>query len=138
MKIVDMLDKSISYTVIAEKFGIGKSTVGDIKKNREKFLKFKSEMVAMGMKKKAKVMRLTYDKQLDQVVYIWFKQKRMQSVPVTGPLLCTKALEISKTMHGETAFTASEGWKWRFCNRHGIRQLSVQGEKLSSDKEEAD
>ena len=64
MKIVDMLDKFISYTVIAEKFGIGKSKVGDIKKNREKFLKVKSEMVTMGMKKKAKV-RLAYDKQLD-------------------------------------------------------------------------
>ena len=71
-------------------------------------------------------------------MYVWFKQKRMQGVPVTGPLLCAKALEISKTMHGETAFPASEGWKLRFCNRHGIRQLSVQGEKLSGDKEEAD
>jgi hypothetical protein len=30
------LDKSVSYTVIGEQFGIGRSTVGDIKKNREK------------------------------------------------------------------------------------------------------
>ena len=33
---------------------------------------------------------------------------------------------------------ASEGWKWRFCQPHGIRQLSLQGEKLSADTEAAD
>ena len=30
-------------------------------------------------------------------------------------------------------FQASRGWLWRFCNRHGIRQLSLQGEKVSSN-----
>lgn len=35
MKILDMLDKSVSYNIIAEKFGIGKSTVSDLKKNKE-------------------------------------------------------------------------------------------------------
>ena len=40
VKIVELLDKSVSYSVIAEKYGIGKSTVSDINKNREnpKFL----------------------------------------------------------------------------------------------------
>lgn len=43
-----MLDKSASYTVIAERFGIGKSTVGDIKKNREKILKLKLKWAIWG------------------------------------------------------------------------------------------
>ena len=30
-------------------------------------------------------------------------------------------------------FVASNGWLWRFSQRHGIRQLLMQGEKLSSD-----
>ena len=62
----------------------------------------------------------------------------MKNVPITGPFLCAKVLELSKTLNGETKFHASEGWKWKFCQRHDIRQLSVQGEKLSSDKAEAD
>ena len=37
MKVLDMLDKSVSYSIIAEKFGIGKSTVSDVKKTRRKF-----------------------------------------------------------------------------------------------------
>ena len=31
-------------------------------------------------------------------------------------------------------FVASDGWLWRFSKRHGIRKLSLQGEKLSADK----
>lgn len=31
-----------------------------------------------------------------------------------------------------TNFKTSEGWKWAFCKRHGIRKLSFQGEKLSA------
>ena len=32
-----------------------------------------------------------------------------------------------------TTFTASDGWLWRFGQRHGIRQFTLQGEKLSAD-----
>ena len=55
-------------------------------------------------------------------------KKQMEAVPVTGPLLCAKAPDLSKTFNGEMKFLASEGWKWRLCQRHGIHQLSVQGE----------
>lgn len=48
VKIVEMLDKFVSYPVIAEKFGNGKSTIGDIKKNREKTLKFQCEYLTWG------------------------------------------------------------------------------------------
>ena len=34
VKVLDMLDKSVSYSIIAEKFGIGKSTVSDLKKKQ--------------------------------------------------------------------------------------------------------
>lgn len=131
VKVLDKLDESVSYRVIAEKFGIENSTVSNLKKNNERIRSFQREMIDMGIKKRAKTMRLGDDKKLDQALYLWFKQKRMEGVPVTSPLLCAKALQLSKTLNGETVkFHASEGWKWRFCQRHGIRQLFVQGEKL--------
>ena len=126
LKDIELLDKSVSYSVICEKYGIGKSTVGDIKKNRQKILQFRSTMVDMGMSRKVIVM----------AVYIWFKQKRMEGVPISG---AEKVVDFSETLNGEeSGFKASEGWKWQFCRRHGIRQLSMQGEKLSADKEAAD
>lgn len=56
-----------------------------------------------------------------------------------------KALELHKKLwelRGEDEhmkeFVASDGWLWRFCRRHGIRQLSLQGEKLLADKPAAE
>lgn len=72
------------------------------------------------------------------IVYLWFVQKRSESMPVSGPLLCEKANLFHQLLHSddeEPSFTASSGWLWRFCARHGIRQLSLQGEKLSADAE---
>ncbi len=37
--------------VTAERFGVGKSTISDIKKNREEILRFKQRMSDMGMSK---------------------------------------------------------------------------------------
>ena len=88
VEIMELLDKSVSYAAISEKFGIGRSTVVDMK-NR---LKFKADMVYMGVKRKVKVMKLGDDKKFDQVVYLWFKQKRMEGVPISGALLREKAL----------------------------------------------
>ncbi len=42
-------------------------------------------------------------------------------------------------MYGEgSTFQASCGWQWRFCKQHGIRNLKMQGEKMSADKDGAE
>ena len=42
-------------------------------------------------------------------------------------------------MYGEESkFQASSGWQWRFCKWHGIRNLSLQGDKMSADREGGD
>ena len=75
----------------------------------------------MRMYRQTKTMRLGNNVALDKAVYLWFKQKRMDGIPVTGPILCQKAVQLSKKLFGEDHwFVASEGWRWRFCNRHGI------------------
>ena len=39
-------------------------------------------------------------------------------------------------MYGEeSSFSGSTGWQWRFCKRHRIHNLSLEGEKLSADTE---
>ena len=38
------------------------------------------------------VMKLRDDQHLDQAVYIWFEQKRMEGVPINRPILCEKAM----------------------------------------------
>jgi len=40
IEIIKLIENGQKYGMIAEKYWIGKSTVGDIKKNKEKIMKF--------------------------------------------------------------------------------------------------
>jgi len=56
----------------------------------------------------------------------------MEDVPIS--ILQEKAVQLYKKMYREASeFAGSTGWEWRFCKRHGICNLSLQGEKLSAD-----
>ena len=54
--------------------------------------------MGMGMKKQAKVMKVSDDQRLDQAVFLWFRQKRSEGVQISGPLSCEKALELSRIL----------------------------------------
>ena len=78
--------------------------------------------------KERKIMRLADDEKVDEAVYLWYVQKRSQGIPITGPILREKAQLFYQQLHGNSSsltFQASTGWHWRFCQRHGIRQLSL-------------
>ena len=87
--------------VAADRYGVAMGTILDIKKNHEKILCFQQEMSDMGMNNKAKVMKLGCDTQHDKVVYVWFKQKRMEGVPITGTVLSEKVIILHPKMYGE-------------------------------------
>ena len=79
---------------IAKEYGIGKSTVNDIKKNEKKLKKFASGMESFSVDSKSmKIMSLANDDELDQALFSWFVQKRNQ-IPVSGPLLTKKVLQL--------------------------------------------
>ena len=136
LAILDRLSKGETQAKIAHEYGIGRATVYDLKKNGNKIKSYASTMESLSFsKKKRKIMRMAADDKLDDAPYLWFVQKRSQGMPISGPVLCEKAIQLHSKIHGDFApeFKASKEWLWRFCNRHGMRQLSIQGEKLSSD-----
>ena len=137
LTILDRNSKGKSQVKLAREYGIGTSTVGDIIKNADKIKSFALTIGTLSTNKKGrKVMRLAKDNQLDEAVFLWFMQRRSQGIPVSGPILCEKAVQLYDQLHtGDSVapFKASKGWLYRFCSRHGLRQLSFQGEKLSCD-----
>ena len=68
---------------------------------------------------------------LDTAVYTWFMQIRGQGQPVSGPLIFEKVMELNRKLGGKEDFKSSTGWLQRF--KSGIRELDIQGEKLSAD-----
>ena len=55
---------------------------------------------------------------------------------VSGPLLQEKALQVFPVLYPYRdlgSFKASSGWFHKFCCRHGMRSISLQGDSLSAD-----
>ncbi|GFT38174.1 uncharacterized protein TNCV_4052591 [Trichonephila clavipes] len=59
--------------------------------------------------------------------------ERQRGPPFSGPIIQEKAIQLNKLMNGDASFSASIGWLDRWKKRHGVRQLTNTGEKLSSD-----
>ena len=135
--IISRLDKGEKGTNLAQEFGISKQQISDIRKNKDKILKFTDSIeTSEGLKRKS--LKLADDEHLDKALYSWFIQQRSTGTPISGPLLQEKAKHFSTQLNTGTAdreFKASTGWLEKFKTRHGIRNLSIQGEKLSAAKE---
>ena len=58
VEILNELSRGVSATIFSERYGVGKSTVSDIKKNKDSILNFKKKVTDMGMNKKVKIMKL--------------------------------------------------------------------------------
>ncbi|XP_049862686.1 jerky protein homolog-like [Schistocerca gregaria] len=85
-----------------------------------------------------KNMKLATNTDLDDAVYKWFTQKRSEGEPISGPILCEKAMQFNEKLGGPSNFKANTGWLKRFKSRHGIRELTIQGEKLLAGSSAAD
>ncbi|XP_068735338.1 jerky protein homolog-like [Montipora capricornis] len=138
--IISRLEKGEKGTNLALGFGISKQQISDKRKNKDKILKFTDNSETSGRLKR-KSLKLANDERLDQALYTWFIQQRSTGTPISGRLLQEKAKHFSLQLHenGESpdheSFKASTGWFNKFKNRHGIRNLSIQGEKLSAAEE---
>ncbi|CAK1545475.1 unnamed protein product [Leptosia nina] len=132
LRVIDMLDKGDNYAKIVETFGIGRSTVSDIKRKKDKILKF------MNLKERGdgvrKTLKTSGNPILEDALYTWLLQQRRLQVPITGQMICDKA----RTLHREITnsnipFKASPGWLDKFKKRHGINSLRMV-RRLSDDE----
>jgi hypothetical protein len=88
--------------------------------------------------KRRKVMKVAKYHDLDKAMEMWFIQKRNLNEPISGPLICEKALEMNTKLKGPKVFMVSSGWLHKFKSRHGIRESQIQGELLSADSSSAE
>ena len=121
--IISRLDKGEKGTNVAQEFGISKQQISDIRKNKDKILKFSDSIeTSEGLNRKS--LKLADNEQLDKALYTWFIQQRSSGTPISGPLLQEKAKHFSTQLNTEAAdreFKASTGWLGKFKTRHGIR-----------------
>lgn len=130
------IDQGESLKKIAADYGVGETTVGDWRRNRNKIEQFSSvKCVDLTTSDRKSMKKSEYEK-TSEALFLWFSQQRQKGSPISGPILQEKALFFrNKLDEGEKDFTASTGWLDRWKKRYGIRQLEICGEKLSADSE---
>ena len=79
LEICKLIKKGTSYDVIMREYGIGKFTILDIKRKEQEFREFLFKKAQLGIKnadKSTKAMKNGSNDELDQALYIWFRQCR--------------------------------------------------------------
>lgn len=126
------LDSGESVTKLAKELNVGKATICDWKKNRAKLQQYCTTSSESTLENRQTARQSQYDK-VDEALFLWFSQERERGTPLSGPIVQEKAIQLNMLLNGENSFTASTGWFDRWKKRHGIRQLTITGEQLSSD-----
>lgn len=129
--ILDRLNRNETFRSLASEYGVGRSKIYDIKKNHEKSKKFVST-TDCGPRKRQTLKKAEHP-EVEEALNMWFLQERNRHAPTSGPMLAMKAKFFYKEITKKDDFVASKGWLERFKSRHGIRLMTITGEKLSND-----
>jgi len=132
-EILSKIDSGAKVNQLMEEYGIGRSTIYDITKNRQKIEDFlKTALTGPG---KRQTLREGENVEVEEAVYTWFLQERnRRNAPLSAAILQEKARYFYQKITGKSDFRASEGWFCRFKERHGIRLKKISGEKISADE----
>jgi transposase len=99
---------------VGKRFGFSLSTVATVWKKKDKILQAKTE----GSSCKKKIKKLKFE-DLGQAMLTWFHKDRCNNLPISGPVLKTKAEHLVQQLD-IIDFKASEGWLGKFKQRHNI------------------
>lgn len=126
-KIIQKLESGESQSTIVKTFKISSSTVSRLWKEKIKILSAKINMPGINSK-----IRSTNHSDLEEKLFIWFREARAKGLPITGKILMEKANDIGKNI-GMINFDCSMGWIDRFKKRHDIKSGFISGESKSVD-----
>lgn len=120
----DHSENHLSQRDLAKKYHVGKTTVKRILDKKTKYLEKGSHY---NLNKRSRLEVLRYE-DVDEQLFRWFCIARKKSVPISGPILQAKALQIATHVYGPNTFVASQGWLEKFTERHCICYKALSGE----------
>lgn len=138
VELLRKLEKGTSVRKLCEEYEIGKSTVYDLQKQKTQILQFYADSDTQKAMEDRKTMRSVKNVDVDKVMMEWIRQRRSESVPLTGPMIMAQAKLFHSELDTDTQCDYSTGWLTKFKRRHGIRHIRICGEKASADHEAAE
>lgn len=134
VKLLEEIKAGATQRALARKYGVSRTTIGNIYKKREAILKT-WKINNSGERKR--ILRKTANDMINTLMWQYIQNNNSQNIPISGPLLKIKALEIAKTLKIET-FKASKGWLRSFLKGRNIdpRTFLVNSDQVNKDDEE--
>jgi hypothetical protein len=87
-KTLQDLDSGMFVTACVAKYSVFVGTIVNWKKNKSEIISSISKFTSLSQKRPAQV----NDKVIDERVYEWFANIHCRNIPISGPILQTKAL----------------------------------------------
>uniref|UniRef100_A0A8C3VQD3 JRK like n=1 Tax=Catagonus wagneri TaxID=51154 RepID=A0A8C3VQD3_9CETA len=134
LDIIKKLEDGGSSKQLAVIYGIGETTVRDIRKNKEKIITYASSSDSTSLLAKRKSMKPSMYEELDRAMLEWFNQQRAKGNPVSGPICAKRAEFFFYALGMDGDFNPSAGWLTRFKQRHSIREINIRNERLIGDE----
>lgn len=138
VELLKKLERGTSVKLLCNEYGIGSSTIYDLKKNKASILEFYAKSDSPKLMKDRKTLHNSKNKDLDEVLMEWIRQRRAEKIPLNRALIMEQAKVFHKHMELETGCDYSSGWFNKFKKRHGLKILSISGDKASADVESAE
>ena len=138
LELIKNIENGASIVGVCEQYGVKKQMVSDIRKSKKKLMKYAASYCVdassskSGKVKTRKHMKTGKDQALDAAVMKWYIQERSSGVNVRGVEQLAAATKLASHL-GYTSFKGSEGWLWRFRNRHGLFNKIQHGEAGDAD-----
>ena len=105
---------------------LGKSTIGDILKDKHKWLDKPADSLDMMRYHQPK------NQQLEDALFLWFSDMSSHHAAINDEMLIMKAKTLGEQLNITELFY-SRGWLQRFKNRRGIKRKLYKGEAESAD-----
>ncbi|KAG7157478.1 E3 ubiquitin-protein ligase synoviolin-like 1 [Homarus americanus] len=127
LELIRKLEAGAWVSRVCDEYGVKKQTVSDIRKAKDKLIAFSLKYNVDATSKSSSVgarksMRVAKDTNFEVAVTKWFVQQRSCGNVVRGVEIQAAAVKLASHM-GIENFEASDGWLWRFRNRHGMCHL---------------
>nr|XP_045611407.1 tigger transposable element-derived protein 7-like [Procambarus clarkii] len=139
---LDMIEKherGYSVTRLAAEFNVGKSTVCDIKRQKDDIRKFLASSDS-GALNKRKTIKGSANTNLDEAVYKWFNQERSVGIPLGGDAIKTAGDKFAQKMNipDFRVYNADEtGFNWKCLQNNTLASRldeCVPGRKVNKEK----
>lgn len=138
--VLKKLDCGVPVRHLCATYSIGRTTVIDIKRQKEKILQFYTNSDSKKQMSFRKTMKDVKSTEHDRIMLEWYKQRKSDGFNLSSSMFKEQAKLFHEELKLEYKYDYNNGWLSRFKKRHGIaiQKMCGQKEKQSINEERVD